>query len=117
MEIKNQLTSLPLSFSALACCSSGRVWLGLKAVFSTAAAALSEPDLLYSFGSIFIESLSWVSLRASLEGADEKGLVAGTTGTRARMARAERRRNMVVVVVVKLGSCGLVRVNVNAGVR
>jgi hypothetical protein len=58
------LTSPPLSLSAVACSSSGRVDEGSKAAFSVAAAASSEPDLEYSFGSGLRESLSWVSLRA-----------------------------------------------------
>lgn len=58
---------------AESCCSSGLVLLGSKAVSEVSAAALSEPDLLYSFGSIFMLSLSCVSLRASVWLLCEKG--------------------------------------------
>lgn len=84
------LTSFPLSFSALAFSVSGRVCLGSKAAFSTAAAASSLPDLLYSFGSGFSESLCCVSLRANRVGVDEMERLA--MGARAVLVRMLRRR-------------------------
>ncbi len=68
--------SLPDCSLALACSSSGLVLSGLKAASSTAAAASSDPDLLYSFGSGLRLSLSWASLRASWRGEMWKGRVA-----------------------------------------
>jgi hypothetical protein len=102
------LTSPPLSLSAVACSSSGRVDEGSKAAFSVAAAASSEPDLEYSFGSGLRESLSWVSLRANLIGACEKGLPDTTRSARARVVvRRERRRVGRSIFVVLSGGFGV----------
>jgi hypothetical protein len=94
------LTSPPLSLSAVACSSSGRVEEGSKAAFSVAAAASSEPDLEYSFGSGLRESLSWVSLRAWTGRAWEKDRVAveGRKRVLGLAMAIERRRSWV-------GSC------------
>lgn len=98
--VQEQRTSLPLSLSAVLISSSGEVCLGSKAAFSTAAAASSEPDFEYSFGSGLRLSLCWVSLRARVGVAWVKGREA----RRAGVGRAEgrvvvrMRRNMVAGV-------------------
>jgi len=59
------LLLLPDSLSALLSCSSGRVLSLLKAVSSVADAVLASPPvLLYSVGSMFMDSRSCESLRA-----------------------------------------------------
>jgi hypothetical protein len=112
-SILTKLTSLPLSFSAVADSCSGLVSLGSKAAFSTAAAASSEPDLLYSFGSGLRESLSCVSLRARIVGDWEKGrLLEAMRGARTlacaptRVVRRERRRVGRSIVLVCGGLVG-----------
>ena len=77
---------------------------------TTPAAASSEPDLLYSFGSGFRESLSWVSLRAEKTLDCEIGRIE-VRAVNADLARRERRRevvNMVAVASVDVGlECGM----------
>lgn len=103
MVVKQErLTSPPLSLPAVALSSSGRVWDGSKAAFSVAAAASSEPDLLYSFGSGFRLSLSWASLRARLRGVEVKGRVVGDAliGRRRALGLANERRRSCIFVAV-----------------
>lgn len=100
------LTSPPLSLPALAFSASGDVLLGSKAAFSVAAAASSEPDLEYSFGSGLRLSLDWASLRARGEGELVKGreifvVVVAAAVMRVVLGRArERRKSCILVGVV-----------------
>lgn len=63
-ETVQQQRTFLLSSPAASCSSSGLVLFGLNAVSSVAAAASSDPLLLYSFDSGFRSSLPWASLRA-----------------------------------------------------